>query len=335
MEHIPAGPPGRLAPGKLAPLSRLGGYLGERWRRDAPDVVHAQFWTCGIAALAGARGLGVPVLQTFGSLGTAERRHRLPGQVPAARIRVEASISHRATVMLASSSEEVSELTGLGVPRSMVRVVPCGIDTTRFSLHGQVAPRGRRPRLLAAGSLAGWQDLDKIMYALAGVPQAELVIIGGPPRGELAAAEAYRRLDRLAARLEVRHRVTFTGQISVAGLPALFRSADLLVSIAPYEPIGTAALQAMACGTPVVASAVGSHLDTIVHGTTGVLVPPGRPELLARALRHLLADPQRIRAFGVAAADRASAPCSWDRIAGETLAAYENSMKRDAPSPDH
>ena len=157
MEHIPAGPPGRLAPGKLAPLSRLGGYLGERWRWDAPDVVHAQFWTCGMAALAGARGLGVPVLQTFGSLGTAERRHRLPGQVPAARIRVEASISHRATVMLASSSEEVSELTGLGVPRSMVRVVPCGIDTTRFSLHGQVAPRGRRPRLLAAGSRSSWR----------------------------------------------------------------------------------------------------------------------------------------------------------------------------------
>jgi hypothetical protein len=144
MEHIPAGPPGRLAPGKLAPLSRLGGYLGERWRRDAPDVVHAQFWTCGIAALAGARGLGVPVLQTFGSLGTAERRHRLPGQVPAARIRVEASISHRATVMLASSSVFAPATIGRDVDRVRGLVRGCPADPEG---PGSVAPLTGRWRL--------------------------------------------------------------------------------------------------------------------------------------------------------------------------------------------
>ena len=79
----------------------------------------------------------------------------------------------------------------------------------------------------------------------------------------------------------------------------------------------------MACGTPVIAPPVGGHMDAVVDGTTGILIPPGRPALLASRIRQLLAHPMLVEAYGVAAADRARSRYSWDRIAGETLAVYD------------
>ena len=115
----------------------------------------------------------------------------------------------------------------------------------------------------------------------------------------------------------------FTGKVDHGEMPALLRSADLVVSTCQYEPSGTTSLQAMACGTPVIAPPVGGHVDAVVDGTTGILIPPGRPALLAQRIRQLLAHPMLIEAYGVAAADRARSRYSWDRIAGETLAVYD------------
>ena len=86
------------------------------------------------------------------------------------------------------------------------------------------------------------------------------------------------------------------------------------MSTAPYGASGEIALAAMACGTPVAALAAGASADAVLDGTTGVLVPPGRTGLLARRVRDLLASPLRLEAFGIAAADRAQARYSWDRI---------------------
>jgi len=94
-----------------------------------------------------------------------------------------------------------------------------------------------------------------------------------------------------------------------------------------YEPFGMACLEAMACGTPVIASALGGHLDTVVDGTTGVLVPPGHPAQLARRIRRLLANPMLLEGFGIAAADRAQARYSWERVARETVAVYEHARR--------
>ena len=82
----------------------------------------------------------------------------------------------------------------------------------------------------------------------------------------------------------------------------------------------------MACGTPVIAPPVGGHMDAVVDGTTGIIVPPDRPALLAQRIRQLLAHPMLIEAYGVAAADRVRSRYSWDRIAGETIAVYDRVM---------
>ena len=225
--------------------------------------------------------------------------------------------------VLASSSSEMSTLARLGVRRDSVRLIPRGVDTGTFNPEGPVAERGSRPRLLCVAPLAPNQGVDVAVRALADIPEAELVIAGGPEHGKLRGDKAYRALLRLASELNVRDRIVFHGSVSDDDLPALLRSADLLVDAPTGEPFATVALEAMACGTPVVASAIGSHLDTIIDGTTGLLVPPSRPGLIAQRIRTLLASPMLLEGFGIAAVDRARARYSWDRIGQETLAIYE------------
>jgi glycosyltransferase involved in cell wall biosynthesis len=344
VEHVPAGPAKELASDSLAPhAAEFGQYLARHWQNNAPDVAHAYFWTSGLAALAGARDLGVPVVQTFLSLQATDPASARPGQAPpaqaqparpktrsgngggAARLRLEPVIARSVRAVLASSSSEMSALARLGVRRDSVRLIPRGVDTGTFSPEGPVAQRGDRPRLLCVAPLAPNQGVDVAVRALADIPEAELVIAGGPEHGKLRGDKAYRALLRLASDLNVRDRVIFHGSVSDDDLPALLRSADVLVDAPTGEPFATVALEAMACGTPVVASAIGSHLDTIIDGTTGLLVPPARPGLIAQRIRTLLASPMLLEGFGIAAVDRARARYSWDRIGQETLAIYERS----------
>ena len=332
VEHVAAGPLAPLAADELAEhVAPFGDYLAQRWHRNQPDVVHAYFWTSGLAALAAIRGLDVPLVQTFGTLGAAHRRSS-PSPAQERRIRMEACIARSAHAVLAGTSAEAAELVRMGVPRASVAVVPCGVDTDEFTPEGRVAKRNGRPRLLAVAPLRKDQGLDVLVRVLARVPGAELVIAGGPARAQLSKDEVYQELVRQAERFGVADRLSFTGKVAAGGLPALLRSADLLVSAATDDPLGAVAIAAMACGTPVAAGAVGGLRDAVLDGTTGVLVPPDRPDMLARRVRLLLASPLRLEAFGIAAADRATARYSWDRISRETLAAYERCLQPTATS---
>ncbi len=165
-----------------------------------------------------------------------------------------------------------------------------------------------------------------MLRVLPDLPGAELVIAGGPEADQLDSDIACKKLGKLAAALGVADRVTFTGQVSGKNLPALIRSADIFISTARYEPFGSAALSAMACGKPVIANAVGGYADAVVDGTTGLLLPPGRPRVLVKRLRDLLATPMKLTGFGIAAADRARSRYPWERIAAETAAAYERCL---------
>jgi glycosyltransferase involved in cell wall biosynthesis len=313
--------------GLLAQVPAFSGPLHERWAQQRPDVVHALRWTSGLAALAAARDLRIPVVQSFDSLGVAERRHRItPGCVGTERIRLEPAIGRTVNAVVAGSSDEESDLTRLGVPRRSIKVVPCGVDTDQFTPEGPVANRNGRHRLVTVADLAEHDALATLLHALSKVPGVELIVAGGPPRAKLGGDMAYRRLVKVAESLDLSGRVLFAGQVGRVAMPPLLRSADLVVSVSEYEPSGMVSVQAMACGTPVIASAVGGQVDAVVDGTTGILVPPGRPALLAHRIRQLLAHPMLLEAFSVAAADRARSRYSWDRIAHETLAVYDSAV---------
>lgn len=330
LEHLTAGPQAPLADDELtAHVGEFGDKLAKRWNRTRPDIAHACSWTSGLAVLAAARDLDIRVVQSFDSLAAASPR---TAGHPAARIRLEACIARRADAVLAATSAEAAELIRIGVPRPSVTVVPTGVDTARFCPDGPVADRTQRPRLLAVGPVAEGQGLDVLIRTLPRIPEAELVIAGGPPKAQLRRGKVYRDLMRLARSLQVQGRLTFTGEVDPAGLPALLRSADLLVSTAPYDPHGMITIAAMACGTPAAVSAVSGNRDAVVDETTGLLVAPGRPDLFARRVRRLLAAPMRLEGFGIAAADRAVARYSWDRIGRETAAVYERCLQPAAAS---
>jgi glycosyltransferase involved in cell wall biosynthesis len=325
-EYVPAGPAAPLPQDRLLPqLGTFSDELARRWQQSQPDVVHAHFWTSGLAALAATRGTTIPVVQTFHSLGT--RRPAQPSTHAstdaAARTKMERLVARSVRTVLAGSSAELTDLAGLGVPRAAIRVVPFGVDTDRFEPAGPAARRSKRPRLLAAAPTTQEHGLDLLIRALAALPGAELLIAGGPPRTELGDDPVLRDLARLAERAGVSDRVLFTGKVNRTRVPALLRSADLFVHVASDEPTGILPVEAMACGTPVVASADGADQDTVVDGATGVLVRPGDAGALARRIRQLLASPMLLEGFGIAAADRARSRYSWERVGQETLAAYE------------
>jgi glycosyltransferase involved in cell wall biosynthesis len=306
VEQIPAG---TVADAEL--LTHIPAFsepLRARWHRERPDVVHSVSWTSGLAALSAARGLGIPVVQSFSSLGVAERRdHAREAGTAApqpARLRLEPAIGRTADAVMAASSAVVSELTRLGVPRNSVRCVPWGVDTDTFAPEGPAADRNGRPRLLSAADLNEQEALVTLLRALTKVPGTELMVVGGPARDHLTKDAGYKALAAMTGTLGLSDRVIFTGRVERTEMPALLRSADLVLSTCSYEPSGVTSLEAMACGKPVVAPPTGGHMDAVVDGTTGIIIPPGQPALLAQRIRRLLAHPMLIEAYGVAAAMR-------------------------------
>jgi len=319
--HVPAGPPRKEH--LLPAMGEFGSFLRDRWAGDRPDLAHAHFWTSGVATALAAGTTGTPVAQTFHTLGVVEKRYQ-GGQDtgPADRIRLERIIGRQAGRVIATCSDEVFELSRLGVPRSRISIVPCGVDLTRFTPDGPVARRGAPHRLVAVGRLVPRKGFDIAITALAQLPDTELVIAGGPEQGRLSQDPEARRLRELARRLGVGDRVRRPGRVSREDMPALLRSADVVVCTPWYEPFGIVPLEAMACGVPVVAAAVGGLADTVVDGVTGLLVRPHQPKELASRVRRLLDDPALRHAYGTAGHDRAEARYSWDRVAADTLRAY-------------
>jgi glycosyltransferase involved in cell wall biosynthesis len=321
-EYLTAGPAAPLTQEQLLPqLGKFSDELAKRWRDSPPDVVHAHYWTSGLAALAATRGTRIPVVQTFHSL-AGMSAHALPGG-DAVRLKMERLIARSVRAVLAGSSSELGELASLGVPRAAISVVPFGVDTAKFDPEGPAARRTKRPRLLAAAPTSAEHGLDTVIRALAALPGAELLVAGGPARADVGADPVLRELARLAERTGVSDRVMFTGKVAAARVPALLRSADLFVQVTGTESAAILPVEAMACGTPVVAAADSADQDAVVDGATGALVRPGDAAALARRIRQLLASPMLLEGFGIAAADRARSRYSWERVGQQTVAAYE------------
>uniref|UniRef100_UPI0013B45902 glycosyltransferase n=1 Tax=Nonomuraea lactucae TaxID=2249762 RepID=UPI0013B45902 len=284
VEYVRAGPAAPVPKDELPPyMPEFTERLAARWAADRPDIAHAHFWMSGQAALLACGD--VPVVQTFHALGTVKRRWQGRADTsPAHRLETEREIGERAAAVLATCGDEVGELRAMGVPRQRIRVVPCGVDLGVFRPEGPVAPRRGGPLVLSIGRLVPRKGVDTAIQALRLIPRCELVVAGGRPDDDEAV-----RLREVAAGCGVSDRVRVIGSVPREKVPALMRSADVVVSVPWYEPFGMVPVEAMACGVPVVASAVGGHLDTVAG--CGVLVPPRRPRALARALTDLLDHP--------------------------------------------
>lgn len=335
--HVPAGPVQVLPKDHLLPhMPELGRWLARRWVTERPDVVHSHFWMSGLAALEAAERVPVPVVHTFHALGTVKRRHQgAKDTSPAGRVEAETRVATEADLVVATCSDEVAELEAMGVPRSQVRVVPCGVDVQLFGPDGEAhPPRGDQPfRLLSLGRLVERKGVETVVAALPLLPDVELLVAGGPDQSHIRTDPEARRLHALAEELGVVDRVRFVGSVSRADVPALIRSADIVVATPWYEPFGIVPLEAAACGRPLVGSAVGGLLDSVEDGRTGALVPPRDPDALAAAIVRLLIDPELRTRYGEAARARAEERFSWERVATATEAAYAEVRAARATTP--
>lgn len=325
VRHVPAGPPEAIPKDELLPhMLGFGRHLVRDWQSDPPDLVHSHFWMSGLAALYATRELRLPLVHTFHALGTVKRRHQRHADTsPPARIACEKEVGAGCDRILATCRDEVAELAAMGITPDRVGIVPCGVDTDRFTPHGPVADRGTHGhRLIQLGRLVPRKGAAISITALTRLPGAELLVVGGPPPGRLDEDHEVRRLRDLAHGLGVADRVHFTGGVPSEEVAPLIRSADVVLCPGDYEPFGIVPLEAMACGRPVVATAVGGQLDTVADPATGRLVPPRDPEALARAVAELLADPRLRKSCGEAGRRRVLSRFGWARVAAGTETAY-------------
>ncbi|SDZ33725.1 Glycosyltransferase involved in cell wall bisynthesis [Micromonospora pattaloongensis] len=325
--HVSAGPAEPIPKDALLPYMRdFGLWLAGQWRRDdwVPAVAHAHFWMSGLAALVAARQTEVPVVLTYHALGTVKRRHQGTADTsPPRRIGYERALGRAVDRVVAQSQDEVRELIEMGVPRSRLVVVPSGVNDAAFTPEGPAAPREPdRPRILSVGRLVPRKGFQDVISALRLVPEAECVVVGGPPARRLADDPQARALQALAERCHVADRVRLVGAVPREEMPLWYRSADVLAAAPWYEPFGLTPLEAMACGVPVVATGVGGLNDTVIDGLTGDLVPPRDPRALGIALRRLLGDRVRRFAYGTAALDRARQCFTWQRAAAQLGGVY-------------
>lgn len=320
--HVPAGPAKQIPKDDLLPhMTDFSRFLLHEWAEQRPDVVHSHFWMSGLASVLAARRERVPVVHTYHALGTVKRRYQgAQDTSPADRIAIERLVGHEVDAIAATCDDEVEELVAMGLRRKKITVVPCGVDTKLFEPVGPVAERTAAHRIVSVGRLVPRKGFEDLITALAMVPDAELVIAGGS--ADLRTDPEAQRLLACAEAHGVSDRVHLIGQVARTDMPALLRSADVVACVPWYEPFGIVPLEAMACGVPVVASAVGGLTDTVVHGVTGVLTPPRDPKALGRVLRRLLADSSRGMAYGIAGQDRVDARYTWDEVGARCELVY-------------
>ncbi len=302
--HLPA------VTAELADLVAANG-----WRYDR---VYSHYWLSAVVGQPVAELWEVPHWVTFHTLGAVKNRLACGEDEPAWRLEAERELAVRCAQMVVPSKRESALLEECcGTPSEHLSVVPWGVDQGQFCLGDRVAARaelGGSPDaelLLFVGRFAPVKGLDLLLHALPAIaarhPGVRLLVAGGDgPRGPDSRAGA-----ALAAKLGVSAQVEWLGPVPRRDMPSLYRAADLLVVPSRYESFGLAALEALACGTPVVATRVGALDEVVVPGGNGRLVAEADPVLLAEAITAQLATP---RAAPEAVRSTVDA-WTWDRSA--------------------
>jgi glycosyltransferase involved in cell wall biosynthesis len=344
VEHLDAPLPSAVEAGRetFGWLEAFGAGLKEALRRSPPDVIHSHMWTSAYAAISGRHGLRVPLVHTFHTLGAVRRRYasasdksadKCADHCPVERLGIEESIPDLVDWIVATSRDEILELRRFGGRAEKMGVIPSGVDLDLFHPQDDAPRREGPPRVVVVSRLVQHRGVEDVVRAMATIPEAELVVAGGPPRADLWDDADARRLFRVAEHEGVAGRVRLLGHVERQQVPALLRSADVVACPAWHEPFGVVAVEAMACGVPVVGTRTGALLDAIIPDVTGLHVAPRDPSAMAAGLRALLFDPARRGAYGRAAALRAQAQYGWERIGAATLDVYQRVINRHrAPS---
>lgn len=333
---VPAGPASPLAKEEL---DRYVGEFSEGIRAFATaqrlsyDVVHSHYWQSGLAARELAASWDVPMVHSNHTLGKVKNRWLAPGDVPEPinRLQGEARVIAAADALIASTDEEWQQLACLyGAPHDRLKTIHPGVDHTTFAPGDRSAARaalgfGAEAVMLYVGRIQPLKGLELgIRAAEQLVPALDrnlrFLVVGGASGGR--GGDELARMRRLAESLGVGETVEFLGARPHAELPLYYRAADALVVCSHSESFGLAALEAQACGTPVVATAVGGLSHIVRDGETGFLSDTRDPSEFAARLKTILSDADLHAAFSAASVESAAA-FSWTSTARAFVELYE------------
>lgn len=346
--HLDAGPPRRLDKAELpqylsaflCALLRFEVEEAARLRVEEPfyDVVHAHYWMSGWVGRLARERWGVPLIQTFHTLARVKDRAAAGDGESRVRAANEERLVHTADCVIAPTAREAAELVTLyGGHPERISVLPPGVESGVFTPGDREWARAGlgladRPTILFVGRLQPLKQPDVAIRALAELLARDpaldpaLVVIGGPSGHDGIGPSA---LERLAARLGVADRVQIRRPVPHERLAAWYRAADVVLVPSRTESFGLVALEAAACGTPVVASNAGGLRTAVCDGVTGVLVDASDPAAYAAALHPLLRDPAARRRMGGAGA-RYARRFDWRQAAAGLLGVYEEAAGRRA-----
>jgi len=351
--HIPAGPEIPL------PKPELNRYLDQFvngiiefavQKGCRYDILHSHYWMSGIAALELKKHWRVPVVHMFHTLGKMKQRVARPEEEVEGDYRIagENRVLKEVDCVIAATPAELAQLQWLyQADVSKIRVIPPGVDLSRFypipkdeaKEYIGIPPCERM--LLFVGRIEPLKGLDVLFKAIALMRQNGLwertpfclAVIGGNEDGEPEnRGSEQERLSALRSEYGLDDLVAFLGKKSQDTLPYYYSAAEIVVVPSHYESFGMVALEAMACGTPVVASNVGGLAYLVQNGSTGFTVPVDEPQLLVECIAKLLSDSELRARMGKQAAEFAKG-FGWNIIANKIIALYQSMLNSNRSVP--
>ena len=348
--HIPAGPE------RPIPVNEIFNYLDQFVNGVMEfaaaegltyDLIHSHYWLSGLVAeqLKANWGNHIPIVQMFHTLGHMKNRIALEPSQRAAPERIvgETRVLEFADRIVISTPAEEAQLHWLyGADMEKVVTIPPGVDVEQFHpISKQVAKRrigvpDRNRNILFAGRIEPLKGIDTLLQAMALIQERHpevvrnvcVAIIGGDPWSDDPDDEMA-RLQSLRQELDIHDLVTFLGSKDQKVLPFYYAAAEMVVMPSHYESFGLVALEAMATGTPVIASEVGGLAFLVKDGETGFHVPSRDPEALAERIFALLNDPGCQREMG-RQAHLSAQKYAWHNIAGRIIELYKNVLRERA-----
>jgi D-inositol-3-phosphate glycosyltransferase len=294
---------------------------------SAYDVIHSHYWLSGWVGNMLARRWNVPHVTMFHTLGEAKNRARMSENESARRISTERRITATADKIICASQDERNILVRhYNLSPARIRVIPCGVDLDAYRPIDKAEARQSlglddTSLVLYVGRIEPLKGIDILIRACGLLDEEriafKLLIVGGDDKSSFER----QNLELLAKTLGIEDRVTFTGAVSHDLLPLYYSAADVCAIPSYYESFGLVAIEAMACGTPVVATRVGGLTSTIRDGETGYLIPWRCPEPFADKIETLLMNEDLGRRLGEAGR-LAAEPYRWQNVADQVEGVY-------------